>query len=884
MIHSRQSALFLLPLFIALGFAADEKKPGDLPKTDRVDPQGDPLPPGVLARMGTIRFRHGAQVQLLQYSQDGKVLASLGVDQIIRLWETSTGKELQSVHAAEAANAPFALSADGKLLATTNFTRVRILDARTGKELHVIDDPNGNVTCVAFSPDSKLLAATSGADDVQLIDVATGKEQKRVKAPQNQGNQGFYHQQLSFSPDGGTLAAVGFRDNKTVVDFISVSGGTKARDIDLQQQNVPFLVFGPDHKTIALWGFDQDIHIVDLKTGKELHKLNMPQGVVSLAYSHDGKFLVACSGQNTFSIWDVTEGKEANPDDMLKTPITVAAFAPDGKTLAVGGTSSIIRMLDRKKGKDIHQFGGHVGGVDQVVLSPDGKTLATIAQDHTVRLWEVATAKEIRTIEGPGADQPGAALGGGVEFSPDGKHLAVAWASMALVLYETATGKEVRSFGDKENPLGFSCVGFTPDGKSLAAVCGDGLVRFWDVRSGKEVRHLPNTPAKANPNPNPNVPEQGEGAGLSVLAFSPNGKLMLTIGTDASDGTGASAVLTVWELATGKERQRIRFKDAIDGLSRVQAGLGGFLAPPPVDGGVGGGASGLAMVISPDGRFVALTTGSAIRLVDLVRGKEVRQFGAQGECLCSGMFSPDGKLLAAGASDGSVRVWEVSSGTALGEFPGHRGPVTALAYATDGKSIATGGNDTTAMIWDVPYLMESLKVTRTAPAQAELDRLTKDLESEDAEKAGKAIWALVDSPKESLPFLKERIRPAEKVDDNKVAELIKDLNSEEFEARKLASEELSKLGELVEPALRKRLEEKPELEVQTRIEELLAKLEKPVTSPEIMSALRMIEVLEHIGTPEARAILDGVGKGAEGSRITREARAATQRLAKRTSP
>src|SRR5438876_7403628 len=114
---SRVTALLVLSLVIATArFAhpAGDPKTSDDPKKTRVDAHGDPLPSGVLARMGTIRFRHGAQIQYLQYTKDGKVLASFGTDQVIRLWDTGSGKELQAIHTAEAANVPFALSPDGK--------------------------------------------------------------------------------------------------------------------------------------------------------------------------------------------------------------------------------------------------------------------------------------------------------------------------------------------------------------------------------------------------------------------------------------------------------------------------------------------------------------------------------------------------------------------------------------------------------------------------------------------------------------------------------------------------------------------------------------------------------------------------------------------------
>jgi WD40 repeat protein len=881
---SRVAALFLLPLLIGIATSAgDDKRPAS-PKDKAVDAFGDPLPKGVLMRMGTIRFRHGAQIQQLQYSRDGKVLASQGADQVIRLWEASSGKELQALHVPESVNAPFALSPDGKLVATTNFMRVRIWEVKTGKELHFIDDQNGNNTALVFSPDGKTLATTSGADDIRLIDVSTGKESSRMKGPQNQGNQGFFHQQLSYSPDGKFLAMQGFRDNKCVVDFIAIGGDSKdGRTIDLEQQNSNFQLFGPDHKTMAMWGNDQDVHVIDLKTGKELHKFNMQQGLFSLAYSPDGKFLAAGTGNNELVIWDVTNGNTANPQEAPKTPVQVMAFSPDGKSMAFsGGTCSVIRIIDFKKGKDIHPSQGHQAAISQVALASNGKVLASLGEDHLLILWDLTNGKELRRLEMPGMDQPGVPVSGAIEFAPDGKHFAVSWANQQLTLYETATGKEVRTYGDKDNPVGVMNVAFTPDGKSVAGVCGDGVVRFWDVRTGKEERRYPENTGEPAP---PEVPPEVAGVpgGISMLGFSPNGKLMITLGSDVGDPNGTYACLRVWELSTGKERQKIRIKYAggpdgvIRDLNGIKAGLGGA---PLVEAYAGGGIQS-GMTVSPNGRYVALTEGAAIRLVDLVKGKEIRQFGAQGENLCGAAFSPNGKTLAGGAADGTLRFWEVATGTALGEFEGHRGSITSLVFAPNGKTLVTGGDDTTAMTWDVPYLFETINEKPAALTAEQAQELAKELESDDAAKAGSAMIKLGQSPKEALAVLKQRVKPVEAPESAKISQLVKELSSDDFDTRKRAIAELEKLGDLAEPALKEKLNDNPDLDTQKNIEELLEKLQKPVTSPELSGALRMIELLEQIGTPEARKLLEDLAKGAEGARITREAKRALEGMSDR---
>ena len=98
--------------------------------------------------------------------------------------------------------------------------------------------------------------------------------------------------------------------------------------------------------------------------------------------------------------------------------------------------------------------------------------------------------------------------------------------------------------------------------------------------------------------------------------------------------------------------------------------------------------------------------------------------------------------------------------------------------------------------------------------------------------------------------------------------------------REKADAELEHLGELAESAMRKALAGTPAPEVRRRLERLVEKLGGPVTSPDRLRALRAVEVLEAIGTPEARRVLEVTSRGTPEARLTTEARATLERLAR----
>src|SRR5262249_55322438 len=144
-------------------------------------------------------------------------------------------------------------------------------------------------------------------------------------------------------------------------------------------------------------------------------------------------------------------------------------------------------------------------------------------------------------------------------------------------------------------------------------------------------------------------------------------------------------------------------------------------------------------------------------------------------------------------------------------------------------------------------------------------------------------WTLVASPQQAVPFLKKRLQPAAPVDTERINRLIKSLDDDVFEVREKATAELKKFGEQAEAALRKALAAGPSAEVRLRLESLLEKLGDPSSSAQRLHALRAVEVLDFIGTPEAQEVLKTLSKGAPEARLTQEAKAALERLGRRAT-
>jgi WD40 repeat protein len=243
-------------------------------------------------------------------------------------------------------------------------------------------------------------------------------------------------------------------------------------------------------------------------------------------------------------------------------------------------------------------------------------------------------------------------------------------------------------------------------------------------------------------------------------------------------------------------------------------------------------------------------------------------------------FIPDGRVLALVDTErghGPYDLCDLTTGRKLFRFSAEIIPFTAAAFSPNARSLATGHRDGTILIWDLATFEPESALRSSPVTAAQLHRCWSDLAETDAGRANEAIRVLCRVPARAIQLLRERLRP---VPDDRHARLITGLDDPSYAVREKAFAELAQLGFKAESALRMALDDKPSLEVRRRIERLLHALEQAPPPQEVIRQVRAVQVLEQIGSAEAKCVLEDLSKGAPRARLTQESRESLGRFSR----
>lgn len=808
-----------------------------------VDDAGDPLPPGAVKRLGSTRWRTvGPATCGLSFSSDGKILYLFGgYEGNMRAMDVASGRVLFPYETPDEQRLiSGTLSKDSRWIVAHGYLQSRdenrtILeqgthwfDAKTGKLMRTWKEKSQSA--LAIASDGSLVARCvwhgETGEHVHVSSTKTGEE--ILQWAEGKGNSVL---SLHFSADDQKLYVIKYahETGKAMTLYIVdiKAGKTETQRVLDRTKNITY--HGISQVDNLLTYYDQTtrlIRVEELLTGKLRQSL---------------PFTPSKKGAG------IAFAKGSSEDG----PTLEMAFSPDGSLMAVsesshsGAGSSSLQFLvyDTRTWKQKHAWSSEQRALGHVAISPDNTTLAIGTFSNAILLFDLVTGRQLNEAvnHNPAGNIRGAC------FTHDGNRLTLMGHDQVIDLWNTKSWTLEKRW--QSPPMLISAAAFSPDGTKLAAGGFSSTVQLWEIPTGKPL----------NPIKTLNLM-------VTSLAWLDGGKSI------AMGGVGERP-LKIFDVKSGDALEQHQ----VGGSNSAKFSSNGLLwmnyrqLIRTRTGEV------LATLTQKDNTTIyqleyanqAIMTADAkgiTRVYERATMQERWQANQQG---IVSAFSADGRWLASSlgwdhhSKPTNISVRDALTGQERCQFIGQSG-LQCLVFSPDGRFLVSAGSDGTAIVWQLPALR--------APSpwsQQEAQKNWEILAGEDAGKAGVAIARFLDTPTESVEYLRKQLPATQEVSAEQIRASITRLADPQFAEREKAYRQLKQLGSLAEPVLKQSVAVPMEAESKRRVEALLNEIQTLQLTASERQALRAVEIAERINTSASIELLKIWSRGATGARLTR---------------
>ncbi|MEQ9379477.1 MAG: WD40 repeat domain-containing protein, partial [Pirellulales bacterium] len=431
---------------------------------------------------------------------------------------------------------------------------------------------------------------------------------------------------------------------------------------------------------------------------QEQRELPQPRApVFSVAISPDGKLIASGDELSEVHIWDYTTGEHLRVIDTQQIEVNTVDFSPDSKLMATAGKDGTLRIWSVGRWNLVGEPLPHDEEVYCVAFAPNGQWFATGGRDKRLRAWRLGASQPEVEWEHPDDIED-------LDISPDGQFIVTGCHDGHVRLWPRDEKEPIWDWEPDSEVASISCVRYTPDGRQVAVCPTRTQIQFLDSVDG-----------------HPLMPMEGVTSYVSTCRFTPDGTTIVFGCHDGSVHLRRAPSTTLYR--SYDEANKVDVSP--DGQFVASAGQAGSIdvfntvaGEIVLHDGRGTGGPFPSVAISPDGKTLAYA-GIAMSKWDLALGQQLAARGEDQWQLRKFRhleYSPDGKLLAAAATDGTCRLYPADT-YPNGEpavvlerlVAGENGEglvrdkeeMTCCDFSPDGSMIATSSNNDLVTLWDV---------------------------------------------------------------------------------------------------------------------------------------------------------------------------------------